>query len=129
MKNSQVKHGQCDSIKFPWNIFFLRLLIIARPVPCWQQDSLLLICPGIYPQIYHRTPCLAEGLIKKKGGVGLFQISLKERLFISYTREPSAFLSSSVWPKREYTWTINWKQSLLIYFENCQDVPCSHEYE
>ena len=22
-----------------------------------QQDSLLLMCPGIYSQIYHRTPC------------------------------------------------------------------------
>ena len=22
---------------------------------------------------------------------------------------------------------LNWKQSLLIYFENCQDVPYSHE--
>ena len=24
---------------------------------------------------------------------------------------------------------LNWKQNLLIYFENCQDVPCSHEWE
>ena len=36
---------------------------------------------------YHRTPChtcsayLGVGLIKNKGGVGLFQISQKERLF------------------------------------------------
>ena len=31
------------------------------------------------------------------------------------------FLSLSVWPKREYrSWTINWKHSLLIYFENWQ---------
>ena len=37
------------------------------------------------------------------------------------------FLSSSVWPRREYTWTLDWKQSSLIYFENCQDVPFSHE--
>ena len=22
---------------------------------------------------------------------------------------------------------LNWKQNLLIYFENCQDVPYSHE--
>ena len=28
-----------------------------------------------------------------------------------------ALLSPSVWPRGEYTWTINWKQSLLIYFE------------
>ena len=39
------------------NIFFWKLQVIIRPFPCWQQDSLLLTSPGIYPQIYHRTPC------------------------------------------------------------------------
>ena len=53
--NSQVKHGQCDSIIFHRNIFFWRLKVIARPLPCWQQESLLLISPGIYLQIYNRT--------------------------------------------------------------------------
>ena len=24
---------------------------------------------------------------------------------------------------------LNWEQNLLIYFENCRDVPYSHEYE
>ena len=28
--------------------------------------------------------------------------------------------------KREYTWTLNWQESLLIFFENCQGVPYSH---
>ena len=37
-----------------------------------------------------------------------------------------AFLSPSVWPTREYTWTLNWKESLLICFENCHGVPYSH---
>ena len=37
-----------------------------------------------------------------------------------------AFLSSSVWPRREYTWTLNWKQSLLICFESYQGIPYSH---
>ena len=55
IKNFQVKYGQCDSTIFPQNTFFWRLYVIARPFPCWQQDSLPLICPGIYPQIYHRT--------------------------------------------------------------------------
>ena len=64
MKNLQVKHGQYDSIIFPKNIFFWRLKITARPLPCQQQDSLLLICPGIYPQIYHRTPCPAVLICK-----------------------------------------------------------------
>ena len=36
-----------------------------------------------------------------------------------------AFLSPSVWSRREYTWTLNWKESLLICFENCQGVHYS----
>ena len=27
-----------------------------RPLPWWQQDSWLLTGPGIYPQVYQRTP-------------------------------------------------------------------------
>ena len=64
IKNFQVKHGQCDSIILPQNIFFWRLYVIARPLPCCLQDSLLLICPGIYPKIYHRTPCPAVLIFK-----------------------------------------------------------------
>ena len=37
-----------------------------------------------------------------------------------------AFLSPSVWARREYIWKLSWKESLLIYFENCQGAPCSH---
>ena len=33
--------------------FFWKLLVIIRPLPCWQQDSVLLAGPGIYPQIYY----------------------------------------------------------------------------
>ena len=36
------------------------------------------------------------------------------------------FLSPSVWARREFIWKLNWKESLLIYFENCQGAPCSH---
>ena len=28
--------------------------------------------------------------------------------------------------RREYFWTLNLKESLLICFENCQGIPCSH---
>ena len=71
----------------PYDIFFWRFQVIAWPLPCWQQDSLLFICPGIYSQIYRRTPCPAVLICKRvkrsKRGVGLFQISpmQKERLF------------------------------------------------
>ena len=27
---------------------------------------------------------------------------------------------------KEHIWKLNWKESLLIYFESCQSVPCSH---
>ena len=84
------------------------------------------------------------GLIKNKGEVGLFKISQKERffnllwqlrtfgghltvwpLFLHSPRK--AFLSPSVWPRREHTWTLNWKQSLLICFESYhQGAPYSH---
>ena len=59
-----------------------------------------------------------------------------ESLFLRYknifkkavgTFSKKAFLSSSVWPRRENTQNLNRKQSLLICFENCQDVPYSHE--
>ena len=107
-------------------------------MPCWQQDRLLLTVPRIYSQIYHRTP-----IIKNKVGVGIFKILQKKRIFYllwqpsahrgnltmcpsSCTFQKKAFLSPSVCPIREYTWTLNWKKSLLICFENCQDVPYSH---
>ena len=32
------------------------------------------------------------------------------------------FVSSSDWPNREYTWTLSWKESLLICFKSCQGV-------
>ena len=87
-------------------------------------------------------PCsaLLVGLISNKGRVGLFQIPQKVRLFHllwqpsvlggNLTMRPpflhppkKAFLSSSVWPRREYIWTLNWKESLLICFEDCRVFP------
>ena len=32
-------------------------------------------------------------------------------------------LSPSVWPRREYIWTLNWTESLLICFKIFQGVP------
>ena len=38
----------------------------------------------------------------------------------------NTFLSPSIWPRKEYTWTLSWEDSLLICFENCQQgVPYS----
>ena len=39
------------------HIFFRKLkVIIIKPWPCLQQDSVRLTGPGIFPQVYHRTP-------------------------------------------------------------------------
>ena len=72
----------------PQHILFRKLwVIIVKPWPCWQQDSLLLTGRGIYPQFIielhvHVLQCfLWGGLIKNKGGAGLFRISQKEKLF------------------------------------------------
>ena len=44
----------------------------------------------------------------------------------SCTLAKKAFLSPSIWERREYIWKFNWKKSSLICFENCQGVSCSH---
>ena len=73
------------------------------------------------------------GLIKNKGGLGLFQISQKERIFISYNNKgllggnlamcppflhppKKTFLPLSLWPRREHTWAFNQLDSLLNCF-------------
>ena len=40
--------------------------------------------------------------------------------------QKKAFLSPSVWARREYIWKLSLKESLLICFENYQGVLCSH---
>ena len=84
-----------------------------------------------------------RGSNKNKGGVGLFQISQKERLFhllwqpsalgdnsecgpSSRTLPRRAFFSPSVWPRRKYIQKLNCKESLLICFEKFMDAPFSH---
>ena len=44
----------------------------------------------------------------------------------SCTLPKKAFLSPSVWARREYIWKLSLKESLLICIENYQGVPCSH---
>ena len=72
------------------------------------------------------------------------QLSKKERLFISYENQtllevisqcapsPPSCTSKKglpsllLWPRREHTWTLSWKEGLLICFKNCLGVPYSH---
>ena len=130
--NFQVRHGQCDSI------IFLKTFSLES-----SKELLLHLCLADSRILYFWQVLESIHKFKNKGGVGLFQISQKERLFISYNNQvllgiisqcgPSsctlskkAFLFPSVWARREYIWKLNWKESLMISFENCQSVPCSH---
>ena len=38
--------------------------VIIRPLPCLQQDSVLLTGPEVYPKIYHSAPCPAVLIFK-----------------------------------------------------------------
>ena len=44
----------------------------------------------------------------------------------SCTLPKKVFLNPSIWARREHIWKLNWKKSLLIYFENFQGASCSH---
>ena len=131
----------------PQNIFFWKLYVIIRPSPCWKQDSLLLASPGLYSQIYHRTPCpvvlICKEVYKKQKRGRIISSFLKGKTF-NILWQPRAlgdnltmwppflhppkkvFLSPSLRLRREHTWTLNWKESLLICFKNCLGVPYLH---
>ena len=103
MKNFEAKHGQCDSITFSQNIFFWRLKVIVRPLPCWQQASLVLICPGIYPQFIielHVLHCLfVEGSNEKpRRGRIILYLTEGETFSFLMTTKCSCWYSHSVIP-------------------------------
>ena len=145
MKNFQVKHGQCDSIIFPKTFTFensKRLLDLCLPesriLYFWQV--LESICKFITE--HHSLQCLFVRGSNKQQRKGRIILNFTKRqslpslmttLGCNFKMRPSflhslkkAFLSSLLWLRRKYTWTLNWKERLLIYFENCQGVPYSH---
>ena len=102
-------------------------------------------CPGIYPQIYYRTPTFQYLFVRgsNKKQTSILNFTKEEIFFISYNNQvllgvnltiqplflhppEKAFLSPSVWPRKYYTWTLISKKSLLICFENCQGITYSH---
>ena len=54
---------------------------------CGLQGSLLLTGPKFIIEVNVLQCLFVKDLIKNKGGIGLFQISQKERLFISYNNQ------------------------------------------
>ena len=101
--------------------------------------------PGIYLQVYHRTLCPAvlifvRGLIKNKGGVGLFQISQKKRLFhllyqpsdnivvwslVLYPSKKGLSFPFSLGKERIYLET-QLEGELTDLFSKLTGCPCSH---
>ena len=70
MKNFQVKHGQCDSI------IFLKTFSLESSKQVVESIHKFIIELHVLQCLFVRGPDK-----KNKGGVGLFQISQKERLF------------------------------------------------
>ena len=109
---------------------------------CWQQDSLLLTGPGIYPQVYHRTLCPAVLFVRESN-----KKQRRGRIisnFISYLYQPSdniAMWSPFLHPSKKKSLffplqfgseenisgnSIERRVYILIYFENWQGAPCSY---
>ena len=137
MKNHQVKHGQSDSIIFPPKIFFWKLWVL---LDLYLNGSWILYFWYVLNSVHkfitelHVPQWLFVRWSHKKHRERRGWI-ISSLLHLSW--QPSAlggnltmrlpFLHPSVWPRRKYAWALIWKQSLLIYFENCQDVPFSYE--
>ena len=140
MKKFRVKHGQCGSVIFSKTLSFESskyLIAGSRILYFWQ------VLESIHKFIIelNALQCLfIWGLIKNKDKVGLFQISLKERLFIS---QPSALgVISQCGPpsctlqkrpflplhfgQEENIQGHSTEKSLLVCFENFQDALYSH---
>ena len=138
------------NLRISWNHIMKNLQVkqvIIRPLLCWQKDPLLLTAPGIYPQIYQKSPypavLICKGSNKKQRRGKIISNFTKGETF-HLLWQPSAlrgnnvppppflhspkqaFLSLSLWERREHTWTLNWKETLLICFGNCLSVPYSH---
>ena len=147
MKNFQVKHGQCDSIIFPETFSFesskyLLDLCLAgsRILYFWQ------VLESIHKFIIelHVLQCLFVRGSNKKQRSGRIISSFTKGEIFHLLWQPSAlggnlamwslfshppkkaYLSPSHWLKREHTWMLNWKESLLICFENSLVVPYFH---
>ena len=99
-------------------------------MPCWQQDSLLLTGPGIYPQVYHRNPCPAVLICK-----GVFFISYGNQVLLgiisqcgslSCTLPKNAFLSPSVCKKKIYLETKLKGEFTELFWKLPKPVPCSN---
>ena len=60
MKNFQLRHGQCIILPETFSLGSSKCLL---DLPL-GDNRILLTGPGIYPQIYHRTPCPAVLICK-----------------------------------------------------------------
>ena len=77
----------------PQNIFFWKLQVIIRLLSCWQQDSLLLTYPGIYPQIYQGSPCPGVLIVRRYN-----EKQRRSRIILNFTKVETFHL---LWQPRD----------------------------
>ena len=109
---------------------------------CWQQYSFLLtgLIHKFIIETYVLQCFLVRGSKGKKRRGRIISNFTKGDFFISYinqvllgiisqcgpppcTLPKKAFLSPSVWARREYIWKLSWKESLLICFKIARVSP------
>ena len=114
---------------------------------CWQQDSYFWqVLESIHKFIIelHVLECLFVRESSKNQRKGRITSIFTKGETFHLLWQPSALGSNftmwppflhlkkslpfpSAWPRREYTWNLNWKESLLICFENCYGVHYFHK--
>ena len=88
----------------------------------------VLQCVFVSPNKKQRRGRIISNFIKGE----TFSSLITTKCFWEYSHNVVPFLAPfqkrhpSVWTRRKYIWKLSWKESLLICFQNCQGVPCSH---
>ena len=134
----QVNYGQCDSIIFPKTFSFTFLYLCLADIRILYIHQILESSQKIIIKLYVLQSLFVRGFNIKQRRGGIISIFTKGNQVLlgvisqfatfPFLHTPKKdFPSPSVWTRREYTWTLNWKESLLICFETCQNVPHSHE--
>ena len=104
-------HNDCKNFVTKW-LLYTGLTVVHS---FWADYILFELKKKYRGVVFHDTE---EGYKIWRGISLLFQNWHKEK-FLTEDSKVS-------WARLEYIWKLNWKKSLLICFENCWGVPCSH---
>ena len=96
-----------------------------RPLPCWQQDSVLLTCSEIYTQIYHRAPCPAVLFFKgpkkrQRRGKIISNFTKGQTFFIFYDNQVLLKVISQCGPS---SCTLQKRPSYPLHFDQEGNIP------